>query len=338
MTSQIKISVNGESRPYESVPVAERTALEKAVYNSTMEYKKHFNTNGEAQFYSRLLAYFYPRILMKKYPELRFREYTDIVKADTYSKKVVFEMYDMVGHALAKNHRAGDIGVVDTNVTEMESNILSVTGGIRWDYVEFKAAMETEAKGGKVQFARLKALSRFFEQRLNDWFFQGDDTYGITGLLNNPAIPTSSAPVAWSTATNDEKLTDLITTYTNVLDQSKNIFVPNVMAMSLSAFVSVFGQPRSVYSDESILSWVQTKLPGIRQIIADPYLDGVGAGGSNVIVAMHKDVDHFNMAIPMEMVGLPPVFQGTDYFLPFIARSSGLNILQADSIHIKDGL
>ena len=133
-------------------------------------------------------------------------------------------------------------------------------------------------------------------------------------------------------------LEDLIDTYTKVLDQSNNVFVPNVMAMSLNAFVRVFGKPRSVYSDESILSWVQTKLPGIKQIIADPFLNNVGSSNSDVIIAMDRNPDHFHMAIPMEMLGLPPIYQGTDYTLPFIARTSGVNVIQADSIHIKDGL
>lgn len=336
MQRSIKFSRNVEVKPYESIPAETRAQFENQIVQNVMNYADRFQTNGDAQFYARLLAYFYPRLLMKKYPNFRFREYTDIVKAAPYSKTMVFEQYDMIGNPKVKNQRAGDIGIVDTIVNELEVPFRSITGGIRWDYIEFKAA--SEAADGKAQFARLEAIYRFFEQKLNDFFFTGDEDYGLTGILNDPSIPTDAVATSWATATADQKLKDLLSTYTEVLKNSKNTFTPNKMMMSLSAFTSVFGQPRSVYSDESILSWVEKKLPGIDEIIADPYLDGAGPGGSDVIIALDKNPDYHNMSISMEMTGLPPIFDGTDYVFPFIARSTGFTVLQATSIYIKTGL
>lgn len=308
----------------------------KKAYEQTMNMCNGLTnmSNGDAQFYSRLMAYFYPNILMKKFPQLRFREYTDIQRAAPYSTKVVFEMYDQIGFPKAKSHRAGDIGIVDTSVDEMDVPVRSITGGLRWDYVEFKAA--SELADAKSKIAKLAAMRRYFEQELNSWFFYGDSEYGITGLLNDPSVPKAVVPTSWDTATGEQMLNDLLSAYTTMVKNSNTVFTPDRMYISLNMWSKVFGQPRSIYSNMTILQWVTENLPGITSILADPYLDTAGAAGKGAIVVTDKKPDNHNMVIPMEMTGLPPRNDGTDYVFPFIARATGFNLIYADSVFILE--
>lgn len=340
-TKQFKFRVNAEAPKTVELSDKSKDAISATVYKNTMEMCKNhqmFSTNGEADYYSRVLAYFYPNILMKRYANFRFREYFPIVRSPAFATEYVFEMFDMTSSAGVKNHRAGDIDIVDTSINEMRSPFVSYTKGIRYDYTEFQAATQTE--GGKVKAARLQALHRVFEQQLNDLVLTGDAEYGKTGLMSDPSIPKDTVPKAWSdgTKTSAEKLTDLITAYTKVIEQSKNTFTPNVMMMSLKNFLSIFGEPRSLYSDESILSWVEKKLPTVTEIIADPFLDDAGAGSTGVIIAMERNPDYANVGMAMEMTGIPPLYKGTDYVLPFLARSCGLNVISAPSMFIYEGL
>ena len=337
MSYQIKLNAPTNTSGFSNLTNSVKESHVKNVANHFMKTWEGTDlaTNANAPFFARELAVKYASVLMKKYAKYRWREYVDVVTTAPWAKTFYFEMYAKFGEAETKGTAAGDINIIEANVQEMSKEIITSIEGIRWGYVEKMAAEATGATGGNYPQAKLEALGQTLEARLNKVLFQGDATYGVQGLLNTPEIPSTNT-TAWTGSTEAaDKLADMIKPFTEVLKQSKNVFQPNRYAMSLNLFTQVFGEPRSVYSDESILSWVTSKLPGVTEIIADPFLDGA-LNGNDVIIAMDKNPDHFNMCVPMDMVALPPVRPGVDYVLPFMSRYTGLNVVYADAIHILE--
>lgn len=340
-----QIMTNSTQVSYNSLPDHVQSALQQKSYEFGKDLCKNVGIthNGAAEFISRELTYFFPQLLLQRYPELTFRLYTPTLGAPLWKKNIAFNIADLVGQAQFKNTRANDFDYADTNMTEMISDILQTGMAISFSFIERMAAEAVtnpavQQEASNAIRAKMAALLRMNEAKLNSLFFNGDTSSGTYGLLTDPSIPKSSVGTDWGSATKEQKLSDILACYNNVMSQSKGVFRANTLAMSMTAYTSIQAEPRSTYSDWTLLKWAEANLPGIDRIIPDPYLDDVGESSSDVIVAFDRDELNYNMVISGELIGLPVQYEGQVEKLPFITRSSGLNVLQSQSINILQGL
>lgn len=343
--AQPQIMTNSTSINYNSIPEHVRNALEKKSYEFGQELCKNmgFTNNSAAEFVSRELTYMFPRLLMTKYPNLTFRLYTDTVGAPLWKKNIEFNIADLIGEAEFKNTRANDFDLADTHMVPEMKDILQTGMAISFSYIEREAAQAISNPAVQQDVsnairAKMAALLRMNEQKLNNLFFNGDTNSGTYGLLTDPTITKTSVTTPWSSANKEDQLTDILSLYNKLMSESKGVFRGNTLAMSMNAYSRIQGEPRSTYSDWTIPKWAEANLPGIDRIIPDPYLDGVGSGGSDVMVVFDRNPDNYNMVIPGELIGLPVQYEGQTEILPFITRTTGLNVLQSKSIQIFENL
>ena len=100
-----------------------------------------------------------------------------------------------------------------------------------------------------------------------------------------------------------------------------------------SSYVTIFAKPTTPYVGYTPISWVTEKLPGIQRIIADPYLDNKGLNDGGVAFFTQRNSDNHNYGVGLEMMPMPPVFEGTLYTLNFLARMTGLNVIRSMSTY-----
>lgn len=342
---QLMINSIKGSFQYNSLPTHVQNGMKEASYKFGVEFCKNVGIvkNAAVEFIARELTYFFPQLLLTRYPDLTFRLYTPILGAPIHQKNVSFRMANIIGQAKFKNTRANDFDFADANITEEMKDILQTGMAISYSFVERKAceaalSPAAQAEAANILRVKMEALVRMNEAKLNNLFFHGDTDSSTYGLLTDPTIPSDTVGTAWSSATNEQKLEDILSCYNTVVAQSNGVFRPNILAMSLSAFTDIQARPRSTYSDWTLPKWAEANLPGIDTIIADPYLDAEGDSGSNMIIALHRDERNANMIVSANLEGLPLQYEGQVEKLPFITRATGYNVLQSQAAFRLSGL
>lgn len=342
MMEQVKI-LTKNSNSFK-IPADKAKEIERMAFNEINPLaKKYFATNAQAEFYSRKLSYFWPKMLETQYANINFRNYVDIQGAPVHAVDAVYELSTFVGSANLKSNNTNDSDSANVYVQEMSTKIVQMVVDFELDFVQ-KAAMDYAASNGsqgpssQLMLMLLKTIARMKEAKLNNLCLFGDSVAGLTGMLNNPSVPTATAAQTWATATDEQKLQNLLDTYNAVITQSNGVFRPNTMVMGLKKLQSLNGIPRSIYSNYTITEWATKNMQGVTQIIGDPFLDGTGTGGSDLIIALDKNPEHASMFIAAENIMMPIEYKGVKTIQTFLSRASSYTLIQQQSIFKLDGI
>jgi hypothetical protein len=320
---------------------AERFAYKICVDGGLIKNGQSITSNGDAEFISRTLTLMWPEILLQRFAKITFREYVPVLGAPIYSKNVAFNILNMTGEAVEKSSYANDVDMVDVAMTEEMFNIYEIALGITMSFIETQASnsLSNPALGNaatNVWRGKMMALAFGNETKLQKMFLLGNDQ--VSGILNSSAVPNNTLSTSWATATIAQKLEDFMSSFTTVVAQSKGVFSPTVMGISLSAWTSILGRPRSEYSDLTLPEWFARNCPGLQKIVPDAWLDGAGTDDSNVMFFMDQGELNSNMVVSANLIGLPVEQAGKFSKYQFITRSTGWNLLQSQSVFRTDGL
>lgn len=309
--------------------------------------------NGISEFYARQLAEWYPQLMFTRFTNLAWREYTSIYRGSIWSEAMVSVIYEPVGGGDPDNGRsvrgqeATDAQTVDVKTNERIDEVFQYTNGFGWEFVEMQAAQNAPRHipgADPITQAKLMAVGRGQEQILNNRCLFGDTTYNMQGLFTDPEVPkadisTITTAGDWSTKAPDKILEDIVLSVNKLNTDSDGIFSANTLIMSRSAYNRFVALPRSLFSDLSVEQWVLRNLPGITRIIPDSFMDGIGAGNTNMMYITEMDPKNHYMSVNAERFGLPPMYTGgTQVRLDFLMRSTGFILLQQKSILLVEGI
>lgn len=324
------------------VKAVENAMFEKIMGNSDVIYR--FSNNDDAAFFARQLSTIYPYLLFTKFPNLHYEEYVDIFSGAAYDKYAVTQLYDYTAEALIADQLSTDLPLVGVAGLEQLDQIKDIPIGTFWTWTDWQAAKAE----GRVDLAKLKAVKRGTDQKLNNMFLYGDASYNATGLLTNVLIPRytvakgASGFTDWSRKTPQEIFEDIHDILVYMSSNSDGVFTCRKLVISLKAFNKAFGRPRSDYVNLSIYNTILENFPELEAIVADPFLNGVGTSGHgdgrDVMVALDKDPENYYMRRPLLMQALPMVQEGVQLTFPFLSRATGLILIQSNSIVIAEGL
>ena len=301
---------------------------------------KVFNAE-QTEFFIRQLTDIYPYLLMRKFPEIKFREYVDVVRGDPWMKRDVSQFYDVAGEAEIISQLSGDIPTVGVAGSEQIVEIKDSALAIEWQYSELQAS----GSYPRVEQAKMYALRRAFEQKLNGLFLYGDAVNGVNGILSDTTIPTITAAATgqgsstrWADKTAALKLADIRDALLKVNTDSNGVFNVTKVAISLNEFNAAFADPRSDYVDTDVYQYLMTKFPMLESIEGDAYLNDKGTGGTGIMLLMDKNPENYYMRTPAEMIPLPPEYRNTKIKIPFMTRSAGLTLIQSQSVLKVNGI
>ena len=343
------------------MPIMEKDA-KSAVINAVSDMQATSVTNGIGEFYARQLAQFYPVLIFKRYPEFQYEAYTSIYNGAPYATQMVTELYDYTGLGNmefdqgTRGRESNDIIVVGANVEERQDPVFVSHLAVDFEITEQFAIQQADRYGigegqtSPVVTAKFLALARAQEQILNERCLGvvGTSVYNYEGIFTvGNGVPRETIGVgipgtdagAWTTKTQDQILNDIVRSVNFLNTQSKGVFRANTLVMSLEQYNIFANIPRSAFSDLSVEEWVIRNLRGIERIVPDPYIDGIGAGGTGVMFITENAPENHYFSVNAKSYGMrPDYYQGSQLRLPFLMASSGFILIQQTSCLIVEGL
>lgn len=336
--------------------------FQKTYYNQMMSNSNDANIPGflknsysnygaSAHFMIRALSYIYPMLIIKPLPKLTWREDWPVFTSSAWAAFDVFLTAQRIYNATDNVEGANDSGRVQAQFGESVFQNITIRQDLVWDStIEMYA--DQSMNNSLIQYTYMESMKRGFDEKINDVYLFGDSAYGISGLLNNPALSaspsftyTSAGPWNAINGTSQERNStlDLINMTQAVEQQSNGVYSAKKLMMSLKLKPLVVF-PRSQYVSTSPIGYVagqkwgvdfETTLESARY---NPYLNDKGTfptpGTSQVLVAYDTDTSFAHIGVPVFMFAEPLSYENHRFKIPMLSRTGGLRIVQAPSIAI----
>lgn len=167
-----------------------------------------------------------------------------------------------------------------------------------------------------------EVMRKACELHVEGTFFYGDANVGFAPWLDYPGVPetvaaaNASAKTEWENKTPDEIIADLNLALIAVWVNSRQVHMPNWIALPSGHYGYIASTPRSPNSDTTILDYFlknnicRNSGRGEVTVIAMPYLDDAGVGGSARMIAGEKKEENFTMPFSLPFTLLAPQFEG----------------------------
>lgn len=279
---------------------------------------------GAFEFFLSNMEAFQQRFRDVKYQDLFWKQVIPAASVDTGvnpgANSTSYPVGDWRGLGAFRARYGKNIPTV--SLTFGKNNVPIQVGGV-------SANMDTDELRA-VQFGmRMDLQTRFpevmrkaSELHVEGTFFYGDESVGFLPWLDYPGIPESvaatgaSGDTEWAKKTPDEVIFDLNMAIITVWVNSRQIHMPNWIALPSAHYGYIASTPRSSNSDTTILNYfLQNNICknggyGDVTILPMPYLDDAGVGGTARMVCGEKKEENFLMPFSLPFSLLDPQFEG----------------------------
>lgn len=279
------------------------------------------------------------RVYEDEYPEQKARRFIPVTNdvdpgAETYS----YERSEEVGEAKIITNGADDLPTVDTSASKESHRLVTVGDAYHYTLQDMMAA----AFAGKPLSAKkARAARRAWERKLDSIAATGAPEFGIaTGFLNdaNVGIESLAAAGTWSTKSGSEILDDLNALSAGVIDNSKELYSPNVVLMPTAQYLRINHTRMSVDNPESVLEAFLRANPWVEDVQPWNKLDGAGGGGDDRIVAYRRDPEVAELVIAQEFTVLPPQRKNLAFQVLAHGRTGGCTVMRPLGMRYMDGV
>lgn len=302
----------------------------------------HLDVAGDIYF-SRQLEFVQQRAYEYQYPGLKSFELIPIsYEVPDWAEFVTVTQYQSAGRARIINSYADDLPEASIIGAQMTSPIVSIGNSYRYSHQEIRASM---GKGISLDTRLAFAARRASDQLIDDLAFYGDPVTGLTGLLNNPGVPTVPVPAdgtggssAWADKTPQQILRDMNMVVNQIVVNSNDVERPNVLLLPVEQYSLISSTPRSNTSDTTILQFFRLNNPYIEEVIPVAKLSGAGTAGVDIMVAMDNSSDKLVMYMPMPFTQYPPQERNLEFVINCEARFGGVQSIYPMSMIIGEGI
>lgn len=305
--------------------------------------KMTFDATGTL-FGARELEYIEAEIYRTEYADYKAREIFPMnYEGSDYTDYITYRVMDYQGKArLLNTHSAGDIPIVSTSYKEVRNPVVRFADAYEYSVIDLAKAAHTNLPLDRENaFAARDVLEREIDKTA--WF--GNDEVGLTGFLNNPAIPVGNVPNGaggfpeWTTKTQDEIIKDFILGFSEVRENSNGKEYADTVIIPIAQY-NLLTQPRSGLSDTSILQWLIRNLPDLGgradSIKWAPVLKGAGTAGSDIMIFYRKDQRKLNMSLPVDIKIEAPQLKDLVWKTIMRSATAGVIVRYPLSINIKE--
>lgn len=300
----------------------------------------NFDAN-DSIFFERELEQIKNKVYQVAYAPLNAMKLIPVdTTTDPGANYVTYTKYDQVGYATIVADYADDIKPVNIRGEQFTSPIRSVADAFYVSIQDIRAA----------RFANKPMESRLAEtcyeailQRMNNIAFFGDSPSGLPGWLTNTSIDnqlvagTTVDARKWENKTPDEVLEDMFEPIRKMLDTTKNIEVPDTMAMPIKQYQHIATTPRSNLSDTTILQFFQRTYPNINVVMAHE-LKGAFTNLTDGFVVYKNSANKFWQEIPLEFEMGSPQWNNLAYKVICNARYGGVVVAYPASQAFRRGI
>lgn len=297
---------------------------------SALSPNLEFRSDEDGVMTARQLDYVKTRIYEQETPPLTGLQLVPVsTEVPEWAETYTWRMYDEVGMAKFVANYADDLPRADVKGTEQTSRIRDIGASYGYNIAELRAS---NATGTNLPTRKGNAARRSIEQLLNRVALIGDTDYGFYGIANHPNIGETTVSGAWSAAatTGDSILTDLITMYNAVLNQSYDNHTPNTLALTSEARAAVTTKRVSDSNGKTVWQFFSEQYPGVT-LMSSRELAGVEAG-SDIAIMYERNADNMSIELPMAFNQLAAQARNLELVVPCLARCGGVTLYYPLSI------
>ena len=297
-------------------------------------------------FFQRQLELIKAKSYDVRYAELKARELFPVAsEGGPGITTITYRTYDQVGAAKIINAYADDLPRADISGKETSVPVRSV--GISYGY-NFDEINSSALSGAALDQRRANAARRSVEQTVNQVAFYGDAESGLTGLFDNPNIPTGAvvnpgAGTNWASKTPDEILFDINELFADIFETTKMVESGNTLLLPPNQWSYIMATPRASNSDTTIGQYVAQNSPFIGSVSDIIPVNEFAAANNpqlaaDAMMAYDRSPDKVELNIPVELEMLPVQQKNLEFTIPGRSRLGGLSIYYPLAFAIATGI
>jgi hypothetical protein len=313
-------------------------------------------TDDEGVFFMRQLEYIQAQSYDVLYPELKGRGLFDLnTEGGEGIQSITYRSYDKRGETAIIAGKATDLPRGDISGKEYSIQVRTLGNAFGYSRQEIASAKLT---GMPLEARKAEATRRSYEEKVNQIIFFGSPENNLHGLFDGPAgapcLTATKSDVAagvsttktWATKTPDEIVSDLNTALTKMFVDTKQLFRPDKLIMSVASKKILETTPRSLQSDMSIMNWFLAnnsfihsrdqivdinEVAGIYPATAAGTFDSTGASSEGFTV-LASGADNMRVREPFTYVHLPVQLKGLEFEINCYGRFAGVEMIRPAAV------
>lgn len=317
-----------------------------------------FATDDEGIFFQRQLEYIQAQSYDVLYPELMGRQILPLnTEGGEGINHITYRSYDKRGETAIIAGKATDLPRGDISGEEYSIDVKTLGNAFGYSRQELAASKVT---GMPLEARKAEATRRSYEEKVNQLIFFGNAENKLNGIYGGPAgAPwstvtstvlagsTASGVTAWYGATADktpdEIIADLTMACSQMYMQTKKLFRPDVILLSVQAKQYLMNTPRTKTSDVSIMNWFLANNMFIKS--ADQFkdineLEGIYPATANTsafdatgqsfdgFTVMSSGTDNARIREPFPYMHLPVQYKGLEFEINCYGRFAGVEMIR----------
>lgn len=222
------------------------------------------------------------------------------------------------------------------------ANPLSLWGmELGWTIPELESSMRV---GRPIDTQKYAGMNLKYQMDIDEQVYIGDPELGVTGLLNNPTVPTVNAGTGnWATATADQILADLNSMLSTAWANTGYARTPRKIGLPPQVYAMLVSRLISTAGSQSILNFlrdnsISTANNGVPlEIVPMKWLTGRGTAGTNRMIAYTDDADLLRFPlVPMQRT--PLEFRGIRQLTTYFSRIGVVEVVYEETLMYVDGI
>jgi len=326
-------------------------AVANLVKNATL-------TDSEGVFFQRQLEHIQAQSYDVLYPELMGRNcFSTNTEGGEGINTITYRSYDKRGEAQIIAGKATDLPRADIDGKEYSISVKTIGNAYGYSRQELAASRVT---GMPLDARKAEAARKAYEEKVNQVIWFGAEKDNLSGLFGGvagapwatstrsvvaPAAAGSNSTVWGVDKTPDEVIADLTSACAKMYAETKKIFRPDMIIMSVEKKQYLMNTPRSIHSDVSIMDWFLKNNMFIKS--ADQIKDinevaGIYKADASGFDSASESVEGFtviasgesNMRLrePFPYVHLPVQYAGLEFEINCYGRFAGLEVIYPAAI------
>ncbi len=301
-----------------------------------------FDAN-EGMFFERQLESVDARFFMKKLRELKWRRLLPVSNRDgPGAQTITYYFYTKFGAAKIIANPTDDLPRVDVAAERFTAQVRVIGDSFGFSTQEIRNAQFSQVP---LEAQRADAARRAMNELMSDIAWNGDATYGLVGVLDNPNVTDTQVAQAagggnsrvWGVdKTQLEVVSDIGDRITQINDDTNEIHQPDTLLLPVSRLQYLRRTPMEAsHPTMTIFNWVNDQANGfgLTTIEGLPELKGTGTGATDQGLLYENDDEILEVRVPMEMQTLPPERRNLQFWVPAEAEVAGTVIRYPLAVH-----